>query len=313
MRLVTARAPARMDFGGGWTDVPPWSTEQGGCVCNAAITLYASVRMHDEHARAPSATSDTALAQAALRRAELGNVTAEVSSDFPKNAGLGGSSAVGVALQAAIARWRGEDIDGAALAERSRDVEVEEMGIAGGRQDHYAAVFGGLLGMRFGERVTIRCLDAPADLVRDISARCIVAYTGESRISGDTITAVMDAYRARERRVVQALRRMGALAGQMIEAFERRALSDVAELVDEHWEYQRALHPSITTPGIEHVIAVARAAGATGCKALGASGGGCVLAIAPAERAAKVRAAMARVAQPLAFTLDMNGVQVDGA
>jgi D-glycero-alpha-D-manno-heptose-7-phosphate kinase len=106
---------------------------------------------------------------------------------------------------------------------------------------------------------------------------------------------------------------MGALAGQMIEAFERRALSDVAELVDEHWEYQRALHPSITTPGIEHVIAVARAAGATGCTALGASGGGCVLAIAPAERAAKVRAAMARVAQPLAFTLDMNGVQVDGA
>ncbi|MGH7632592.1 MAG: hypothetical protein ACRENC_02595 [Gemmatimonadaceae bacterium] len=312
MRLVTARAPARMDFGGGWTDVPPWSTEQGGCVCNAAITLYASVRLHDERVRASTTTSDVTLAQAALRRAGLGGVTAEVSSEFPKNAGLGGSSAVGVALQAAIAGWRGEEVDAPALAERSRDVEVDEMGIAGGRQDHYAAVFGGLLGLRFGERVTIRCLVASADIVSDISERCIVAYTGESRISGDTITAVLDAYRARERRVVRALTRMRTLAEQMIEAFENHSLSDVAELVGEHWEYQRALHPSITTPGIEHVIGVARAAGATGCKALGASGGGCVLAIAPAERAAEVRAAMARVAQPLTFTLDMAGVQVNG-
>jgi len=313
MRLVTARAPARMDFGGGWTDVPPWSTEQGGCVCNAAITLYASVRLHDERVHVRSATSDVALAQAALGRAGLGGVSADVSSDFPKNAGLGGSSAVGVALQAAIARWRGEDVDAASLAERSRDVEVDEMGIAGGRQDHYAAVFGGLLGLYFGERVTIRCLVMSADLVRDISQRCIVAYTGESRVSGDTITAVLDAYRARERRVVLALTRMRALAEQMIEAFANHSLSDVAELVNEHWEYQRALHPTITTPGIEHVIAVARAAGATGCKALGASGGGCVLAIAPQERAAEVRAAVARVAQPLTFTVDVTGVQVDGA
>jgi D-glycero-alpha-D-manno-heptose-7-phosphate kinase len=163
---VVARAPARLDFGGGWTDVSPYADEAGGTVCNLAIARRATVRLSDAAAPPPPPLdapgrigTDARLADAALRRAGLlGRVRAEVASDFPVAAGLGGSSAAGVALAAALAAWRGDPAlgtttDGArrdALAEWSRAVEVEDAGIAGGRQDHYAAARGGALRLDFG-------------------------------------------------------------------------------------------------------------------------------------------------------------------
>src|ERR1043165_4431171 len=102
MNALIARAPTRLDFGGGWTDVPPYSDEEGGFVCNIALARYATVR---GGAADPGAASidtpraaDTALAGAAVRRAGVRDVTVVVSSDFPLGAGLGGSSAAGVAV-----------------------------------------------------------------------------------------------------------------------------------------------------------------------------------------------------------------------
>jgi D-glycero-alpha-D-manno-heptose-7-phosphate kinase len=169
---------------------------------------------------------------------------------------------------------------------------------------------GGALALHFGETVSARRIPLSHELVRAIEQRSIVVYTGQSRISGETITAVLDAYRAGEPRVVGALARMRELAEQMISALERGSLDELAALVAEHWEHQRALHPRITTPAIERVLEAARVAGAQGGKALGASGGGSVLVIAPEERAAGVRAALAELAEPLEFTVDLEGAHV---
>lgn len=328
---LLARAPVRIDFGGGWTDVPPYTVEQGGCVCNVAIARYATARLApsgdgiviDEEGRVERARrladlpveGGAELAKAALRRAGVDGVRLALRNDFPRGAGLGGSSAAGVALQAAIAAWCGERVvaDRAALAERSRAVEVEELHVAGGSQDHYAAAFGGALALHFGERVRAERIPLSRELRAAIERQCIVVYTGESRISGETITAVLDAYRARTPRVVTALARMRELAEQMIVALEQGALDALGGLVAEHWEHQRALHPRITTPAIERVLAAGRAAGAYGGKALGASGGGSVLVIAPAERAADVRDAVARVGELLPFTIDEDGATVSPA
>jgi D-glycero-alpha-D-manno-heptose-7-phosphate kinase len=187
---------------------------------------------------------------------------------------------------------------------------VDELGIAGGRQDHYAAALGGALGLWFGQRVRVQRIPLTAEMKSSIEQQCIVAYTGQSRISGENIIAVLRAYRAGEPRVIRALARMRELAEQMIPVLERGALDELGALVGEHWVHQRALHPAITTPGIEAVLDAARAAGAIGGKALGASGGGCVLAIAPAERAEEVRRAVQRVASPLDFTVDVGGLMV---
>lgn len=326
LHAVVARAPARLDLAGGWTDVPPYCDDEGGCVCNIAIARHATVRLamapadHDAPGRRED---DPPLATAALARAGIApRAAATVWSDFPLSAGLGGSSAAGVALAAATRAWRGTlpiaELDDATrdqLAEWSRAVEVEDAGIPGGRQDHYAAAYGGALRIAFGADAG----GAPARAMRlaltpstraEFERRAVVVYTGESRISGDTIVAVVDAYRARERRVVEALARMKVIAHESADALERGDLHALGALLDEHWTHQRALHRSITTPRIDALVERGRAAGAIGVKALGASGGGCVLLLADAGREADVRAAAATLGTLVPVAIDEVGVEV---
>lgn len=319
MPALLARAPTRLDFGGGWTDVPPYPERDGGFVCNVAIARYATVRLHPLAHDTPAreASGEQALAQAALRMAALGDVVASVENDFPLGAGLGGSSAAGVAMMGAIEAWRARasgrasrDVprDRAALAESSRALEVEELHIAGGRQDHYAAAFGGALALSFDAATHLRRLPLSRPLVRELESRCIVAYTGQSRISGDTITAVRDAYVAGDAGVSRALSRMRALAQAMAGALESGDLDALGMLVGEHWEHQRSLHPAITTPRIDRLLEVSMQAGAIGGKALGASGGGCVLLVAARGLEAPVRRAAEELATPLSFSIDQQGL-----
>ena len=300
MNAVIARAPTRIDFGGGWTDVPPYSEEEGGFVCNVALARYATVRVCAASAGEASIdtrrATDTALAEAAVRRAGVRDITVAVTSDFPLGAGLGGSSAAGVAVNGALAVWRGVPIDRAALAEQSRAIEVEDLRVPGGRQDHYAAAYGGALALTFGEETRVRRLPLSATLKASLERRCIVAYTGQSRISGDTITAVLDAYRTRDARVLHALGRMKTLATEMADALCQQDVDALGALVSEHWQHQRSLHPSIPTPLIDAIIERALAAGARGGKALGASGGGCVVVIAGEDNVDAVTAAVTELA-----------------
>jgi len=276
---IIASAPTRLDFGGGWTDVPPFPEDRGGFVCNLAIDRRATVTLH------PSTDGrghEPPLVAAALRRAARDGplpdaLAVELQSDFPVGAGLGGSSAALVALAAAFAHLQFRALDPTALAEWSRAVEVEELGIAGGRQDHYAAAFGGALGLSFGRHTTVDRCAMSAATVHALEARGLLVYTGESRLSGTTITAVLDAYRDRVPRVLDALDRMKALAVQMRDALRAGDVDALAAHVDEHWTHQRALHPKITTDRIDALETAARRNGAIGLKALGASGGGCVL------------------------------------
>ncbi|MEP7345097.1 MAG: hypothetical protein ABI877_07515 [Gemmatimonadaceae bacterium] len=310
-RMLVARAPTRIDFGGGWTDVPPYSVREGGCVCNLAISLYATARLaaSDGAASVMTGQADFSLATAAMQRAGVSGVNAELVNDFPVAAGLGGSSAAGIALLGALDRWQFGDrpLDRGALAEASRELEVRDLGLAGGRQDHYAAAFGGALGLWFGEATTLRQIPLSPDVTQALARRCVIAYTGKSRISADTITGVMSAYESKQHGVADALGRMKELAEAMVVALEAGDIDGLGRLVGEHWSWQRSLHPAIPTALIDHLLARARAAGALGGKALGASGGGCVMAIAPEGEEHRVRDAMRGDAQLLDFRIDANG------
>lgn len=314
-RQVTARAPTRIDFGGGWTDVPPYCDLEGGFVCNVAIDRWASVRVCEASPTAAAIigadrTADHSLADAALRRSGVTGVDILVANEFPVGAGLGGSSAAGVAAVAALGAWRGEMLAPGDVAERSRAVEVEDLGIPGGRQDHYAAVLGGLLGLRFTDTVEVERIELSSALRRELERRCILVYTGQSRLSGHTITAVLDAYRARDARVVFALKRMKELAEEMAGALRSEDVDALAAFVGEHWAHQRSLHPAIPTARIDAIIHAAHLAGGGGAKALGASGGGTVLVIAARESVDELRAAVKPLGSILEFTLAEEGLQV---
>jgi D-glycero-alpha-D-manno-heptose-7-phosphate kinase len=295
--------------------VPPYAEREGGFVCNVAIARYATVLL------APAATSDGVslsadrkrdqpLVEAAVRRAGVVGVDVALYNDFPVGAGLGGSSAAGVALADALSRCAGEALDPAHLAERSRATEVEELGVAGGRQDHYASAFGGALALRFSDHGTdVRQIPLTREAREELERRCIVVYTGESRISGDTITAVAGAYERRDKKVLFALRRMRELAEDMAQALEQANIDALASLVGEHWAHQRSLHPAIPTRRIDAIVDRARAAGALGAKALGASGGGCVLVMPRRGLESSVTGAVAALGPLLPFTIAVRGVE----
>jgi D-glycero-alpha-D-manno-heptose-7-phosphate kinase len=312
-RTHSARAPTRLDFGGGWTDVAPYVHDRGAAVCNVAITRYATatVSLGDTDARRTTSVQspgvDDALVRAALRCSPLPRAEASVASDFPVGAGLGGSSAAGVALAGALASLAGTPLDAAALAERSRRTEVEELGVAGGFQDHYAAAFGGALLLTSSAPVHVERIPLSHAVASALARRIILVYTGQSRISARTIAAVADACRAGEPRVCQALDQCKRLALLMADALRRGDLDALGQLVGEHWTHQRMLHPSITTDRIDAIHDACVRAGALGMKALGASGGGCVMAIAPDGREDALAAALAPFGERLAFAVDQRG------
>jgi D-glycero-alpha-D-manno-heptose-7-phosphate kinase len=312
-RTLSARAPTRLDFGGGWTDVAPYADEFGGAVCNLAITRYATATVSldsDAESPAPTHGSDDALVSAAIRCSPVPRATASVTSDFPVGAGLGGSSAAGVALAGALAALAGARLDASALAERSRRTEVEELRVAGGFQDHYAAAFGGALLLTSDRTVQVEPIALTPTLAEALARRIVLLYTGQSRISARTITAVADACRARDSQVCRALDECKRLALLMAGALRREDVDALGELTGEHWTHQRALHPSITTERIDAIHAACLRAGALGMKALGASGGGCVMAVAREGREEALAAALAPFGERLTFGVDQLGFQL---
>jgi D-glycero-alpha-D-manno-heptose-7-phosphate kinase len=305
---VVATAPVRIDLAGGWTDVAPYTTEVGGAVCNVAVDLRATaiVTAAPDAAAAP----EDPLVRAAWQAAGTPDVAIRLSSSFPVGSGLGGSSAAGVALAAALAAWQNESLDSQALAERSRRTETELLGVPGGCQDHYAAAFGGALLLHCGQTTTVTEVPLSDALIASFERRVMIAYTGESRMSSRTITAVLDAWRAGEAATCNALREMAALAPRMADALRADDLDTLGTLLALHWTSQRALHPTITTPIIDSIVTDALRAGALGTKALGASGGGCVVVIAREETVDAVRASVARHAELLPFRVARHGVKV---
>ena len=325
-----ARAPARIDFAGGWTDVPDYAAREGGVVVSAAISRYAhvdavrggaGVRLHAEDLKVRVRYDSPAdirydgtldLHKAALNMLPVtGGLELLSRCDLPPGSGLGASGALDVALCAALATARGERYDPLELAELGFQLEAEELKLAGGRQDQYTAALGGFNQLTFGEGpVAVRPLRVTREAALDLERHAVLAYTGESHFSSATHRRVWSAWEAGEARVRDALRAIRDLATGVPERLEAGDWEGVAALVDENWIQQRALDATISTPRTQEIERAARAAGAWGVKATGAGAGGCLLALAPAARRAAVAAAVTGAgAQVLEFAFEFDGVR----
>jgi len=177
-------------------------------------------------------------------------------------------------------------------------------------KDEYAAAYGGALLMRFTDCVGVEPLAFSAATAEQFVRRGVVIYTGESRISGEIVAAVRDAYVDGDPRTTAALARMKTLAIEMADVLRAGDLDGLGALLREHWVHQRQLHPRITTPKIETIVETALRHGALGLKALGASGGGCVLAIAEDGREDELAAALAPLGERLRYDIDRDGFQI---
>jgi D-glycero-alpha-D-manno-heptose-7-phosphate kinase len=324
-------APVRIDLAGGWTDVPPYSTQRGGAVVNVALALHVGVecRPRDEGIRIVSkdlgisveAESPDALVydgtldllKAAVRRSGLqGGWEVTTQSSAPAGGGLGSSGALGVALVVATRAAAGASLPPEEAAEEAHRLEVEEIGVAGGKQDQYAAALGGLNHFEFHDpTVGITRLSLEPAFIESLQGRTVLGYTGVSRVSGDTIARVMGNFDAGDARTVNALDGLRDAAAEARDALEAHDIERLADAVQRNWEHQRALDSGMATAEMKRIEAAAKEAGAIGGKATGAGAGGCMTFIAAEghtdDVAESVRAAGANII-PVSF--DMQGVRI---
>src|SRR5207248_1244172 len=289
-----AAAPVRLDFAGGWTDVPPFSAREGGVVVNGAIELTARVavriggrliRLVSEDLGEELECADSGglvldgrldLLKAALRMLPVqAACTITTRCDAPPGAGLGSSGAIDVALVGALALARADRLSEREIAEQAWYLETVEAKIAGGKQDQFAAALGGFQRLTFRDPdVGVEPITLDPAFATALARRTVLCYTGRSRVSGATIARVMAAYERGDPRVTGALRAMKDVAAAMAEALRAGDVARVAMLLSNNWTHQQALDSEMRTPDIAQLDNALTAAGALGGKAAGAGAGG---------------------------------------
>ena len=329
IRRARATAPVRLDFAGGWTDVPPFSAREGGVVVAAAIKLRAEAEVvpggdclrlvaddlnqvielahPDELAR----DSGLPLLRAALRlNPPTGPLTLRTHSEAPAGSGLGSSGAIDVALVAVLAEANGASRTRREVADTACRLEAHEAKIPGGRQDQFAAAFGGFNLFRFHDPAvdiaTLRLSDAFA---AEFARRTILCYTGASHFSGGTIARVVQGYERGEPAIVDALQRLRHVAEEMDQAIRAEDLARIGSLMAENWRRQQALDAGMCTPVMAALEAALRDAGALGGKAAGSGAGGCMFFLAGNDIAAARRAAVEAGARLLPVEWSWEGVR----
>jgi len=233
-------------------------------------------------------------------------------SDAPPGSGLGTSAAMGVALIGALTRLVGRPLLGHEIAELASEIEREELGILGGKQDQYASALGAVQFMEFyGEGVRAAPLRLAPATEFALQKHLVLCYTEQSRLSGDIHQRVTDAFRKGEPGTTGAIANLKRIAREMKDALLLGDLDAFAALMSANWESQKRLHPSVTNGRIEELFAIAAKAGAAGGKACGAGGGGCLVFIAQPDREHILRQALKEAgARVIDFVLDHHGLQV---
>jgi D-glycero-alpha-D-manno-heptose-7-phosphate kinase len=331
---IESKAPTRIDLAGGTLDIwPLYLFHEGALTVNCAITRYAScvievgpkksrriVLASRDTNRKESFASLEALCRAQRYKlpllAELVRVfrptmgfTLTTDSEAPAGAGIGGSSAMAVAICAALDRLTNAGLRREDWIHISRDVEAVVIRVPTGTQDHYPPAFGGaaaiVLAAGGERRETLGCdLD-------ELERRLVLCYTGKPRQSGINNWEVFKRHIDGDRRVAQNLEKISVVAKQVRAALERNAWSEVGRLVREEWEFRRRNLRTISTPVIDRIISSARRQGALGGKVCGAGGGGCLTLVIEPDARARVEAAVTAAGGTLLpLRIDRDGVQV---
>lgn len=296
--IVTSRAPVRVDFAGAWTDVNYFARGAGGAVVNAAINHYVrgKLEIHDAGMFASEGVE---------------GIRVTYACDLPSGSGLGTSAALNVCWLSLVQSQLNADPEYrrriADLAYRLEEI----LGILGGKQDQYAAAFGGINYMRFGEDVEVEPITVPAEALSRMQERLVLCYTGKPRLSSNIHENVWGAFRRGVPATVNALYDLRNCAVRMRTVLESGDVEEFGELIGQSWKHQKALDSSVTNDQIEQLFEVALKAGALSGKACGAGGGGCLLFFARPGAKGEVSAALAAAGgRVIPFEFEFEGLSV---
>lgn len=332
--IIESKAPTRVDFAGSTLDIwPLYLFHPGAVTLNAAISRYAYCVMQthapwDERIKLVSRdikteesfASFSALVKAKRYRLPLlaeivkffqpqGGFSLITDSEAPNGAGIGGSSAMAVAICATLDRYTGAGKSKVDWIHISRDAEAIVINVPTGTQDHYPPAFGGAAAIELppgGEhRVELRVnLD-------ELERRIAVCYTGKPRQHGINNWEVFKAQIGGNRAVQNSLERISDVAQKMRFAMEKPDWLEAGRLMREEWSFRKRNLPTISTKKIDRVIEGARKNGALAGKVCGAGGGGCVVLLIEPDARRRVEEAIVEAgAEVLPVSIDRQGVQV---
>ncbi len=317
--IYRSRAPLRIGLSGGGTDVSPYCDLYGGAVLNATISLYAhaSIRPLEEpqvileavdrgeRVVLPATEKLPMEEPLLLHRGVYNRMTALVGRplpcqltsyvDVPPGSGLGTSSTLVVALIGAFVEWLLLPLGEYDIARLAYEIERIDLGQAGGRQDQYAATFGGVNFMEFyaEERAIVNPLRIRAEYLYELEHNLLLFYTDTSRFSSKIIEEQKSHIARGDKAALEATHRLKEEAFHMKEALLKGRIDEIGKILHEGFVYKRRVASHVSTPLLEEIYQAALSAGATGGKVSGAGGGGFMIFYCPGETRYAVQRALA--------------------
>lgn len=330
--IVRAKAPLRVSFCGGGTDIAPYPQEKGGVVLSSTIDKYAYaslVERDDAQLQIQSLDYDIVakysingsleyngeldLVKAVVRHfAPNHGLDLFIHSDAPPGSGLGSSSTMTVAMVGTFKHWLNEPMTDYEIAELTFKIERIDLKIAGGMQDQYAATFGGFNFIEFFDKaVVVNPLRVKTSIINELEYNLILCYTGNTRLSANIVANQAKSYIDRKKKVVHALDEMKALTIELKNCLLKGQLNEFGDLLNDAWENKKKLDDKITNPQINELYEIARKNGVLGGKILGAGGGGYLLLYCPFQKKHLVAAALEKAGgQVVKFSFEQRGLQI---
>ena len=309
---IRARAPLRLGLAGGGTDLSTYCDEYGGAILNATIGRYAYAHLsfRDDHRICFSAhdvEQDDVVPLAAelpldsglllhravynrivrdFLRGRIHAITVSSAVDAPPGSGLGASSALVVALVEAYRAAFGLPLGRYDVARLAFEIERVDLGLAGGRQDQYAAAFGGVNFMEFlpGDRVIVNPLRIQPAYLYEFEASLVVCFTGQSRASATIIQDQMKAVAKSDEIALQAMHQLKADAVDMKQALLRGNIQEVADVLNRSWQAKRRTSELVSNSMVQEVFDLGLKNGAVAGKVSGAGGGGFLMFMTDPEQ-----------------------------
>jgi D-glycero-alpha-D-manno-heptose-7-phosphate kinase len=303
-RIFRSKAPLRVSFAGGGTDVPPFPEREGGLVLSATINRYAYGALaprDDQEITVESVDFGMSLTygaeeelkydgrldlvKAAIREMGRGGFDIFLHANAPPGSGLGSSSAVMVTLIGLLKDFHGRPLTDYEIAQLASDLERRDLGIQGGLQDQYAATFGGFNFIEFGaDHVIVNPLRVAPDVIHELEHNMLLCYTGVTRQSDKIIEDQTKRWTGGDAEALAGIRAGKELAVEMKNALLRRRVDEFGHLLGAAWEQKKKMSPRISNEFIDTAYEEACKQGALGGKVTGAGGGGYMLLCCPFQR-----------------------------
>lgn len=321
--MIVSKTPLRMSFVGGGSDLPAFYRDELGAVLSTSINKYMYIcvnkkfdgRIRVSYTRTEDVEQRQQIEHPLVREALAlvgidGGVEIASMADIPsRGSGLGSSSAYTVGLLNALYAYRNQFASKELLASQACEIEINRCGEPIGKQDQYAAAYGGLNLIRFhpDDSVSVDPVICKPSLLQVLEDSTLVFFTGRTRSASAVLANQSEAMKTADRRLL--MRRMVQLAFEMKDQLETGTLEHYGEILDENWRLKVQLAKGITDPQIDEWYAKGIANGALGGKLLGAGNGGFMMFFAPKERHAQITSNLHDL-EPLKFRFDHSGAQI---